>query len=183
MQSQQVVSSDLSIFNIPFIRTLIENKSSEITNLCIFDGLDGEYLNASGSDVNTGEEYINNEAEQKPQIDGGNRAEPTPSETEAANILTTIKSGDLLRNSDGKSENSATTTIAMTTLASPTSQSGQSGQDNVKILFNSEPANKTVTGNVAMKTVQKTTSVTYANSNTGDLDALASAALQASSGE
>lgn len=142
--------------------------------------LDGDYLNTSAGDANTGEEYINNEAEQKPQIDGGNRhAEPTPSDTEAANILTTIKSGDMMRNSDGKSDNSSTTTIALTTLASPTSVSGQSAQDNVKILFSSEPA-KTTTGNVAIKTVQK--SVTYANSNTGDLDALASAALQASSG-
>lgn len=140
-------------------------------------------MNASAGETSTGEEYINNEAEQKPQSESGNRAEPTPSETEAANILTTIKSGDLLRNSDGKSESSATTTIAMTTLASPTSVSGQSAQENVKILFSSEPANKTATGNVAIKTVQKTTSVTYANSNTGDLDALASAALQASSGE
>lgn len=145
---------------------------------------DGDYLNTSAGEASTGEEYINNEAEQKPQTEGGNRhAEPTPSETEAANILTTIKSGDLLRNSDGRAESSATTTIAITTLASPTSVSGQSTQENVKILFSSEPANKTSTGNVAIKTVQKTTAVSYANSNTGDLDALASAALQASSGK
>ncbi|XP_031639467.1 host cell factor 2 isoform X2 [Contarinia nasturtii] len=143
---------------------------------------DADYLNASGSEVGTGEQYINNEAEQKPQTESGNRhTEPTPSDTEAANILTTIKSGDLLRNNDSKPENSATTTIAMTTLASPTSASGQSVQENVKILFSSEPAKNT--GNVAIKTVQKSTAgaVTYANSNTGDLDALASAALQASS--
>lgn len=140
-------------------------------------------MNTSAGEASTGEEYINNEAEQKPQTESsGNRAEPTPSETEAANILTTIKSGDLLRNSDGKGESSATTTMTMTTLASPTSVSGQSAQENVKILFSSEPA-KSASGNVAIKTVQKTTSVTYANSNTGDLDALASAALQASSGE
>lgn len=140
-------------------------------------------MNASGTEAGTGEEYINNEAEQKPQIESGNRhTEPTPSETEAANILTTIKSGDLLRTNDIKSENSATTTIAMTTLASPTSASGQSVQENVKILFSSEPTKNT--GNVAIKTVQKPTAgaVTYTNSNTGDLDALASAALQASSG-
>lgn len=139
-------------------------------------------MNTSG-EASTGEEYINNEAEQKPQIQGGNRhAEPTPSDTEAANILTTIKSGDLLRNNDGKPESSVPTTI--TTLASPTSISGQSVQENVKILFSSEPA-KITSGNVAIKTVQKTTAgaVTYSNSNTGDLDALASAALQASSGK
>lgn len=153
--------------------------------------LDGDYLNTSGTDA-TGEEYINNEAEQKTQTDGGgggigmgisNRhSEPTPSDTEAANILTTIKSGDLLRNSDGKLENSAnTTTITMTTLASPTSVGGHTAQDNVKILFSSEPsANKA--GTMLNKSVQKTTTVTYTNSNTGDLDALASAALQASSG-
>lgn len=141
--------------------------------------IDADYLNASG-----GEEYINNEAERKPQNDGGNRAEPTPSETEAANILTTIKSGDLLRNIDGKPESSVTQTITMKTLASPTSVAGQSMQENVKILYNNEPA-KTNTGNIAIKTVQKSTAgaVTYANSNTGDLDALASAALQASSGK
>lgn len=139
-------------------------------------------MNTSG-EVSTGEEYINNEAEQKPQHEGGNRhAEPTPSDTEAANILTTIKSGDLLRNNDGKPESSVQTSI--TTLASPTSVSGQSVQENVKILFSSEPA-KNTSGHVAIKTVQKTTAgaVTYSNSNTGDLDALASAALQASSGK
>lgn len=139
-------------------------------------------MNTSGGEASTGEEYINNEAEQKPQSESGNRhAEPTPSDTEAANILTTIKSGDLLRNNDGKADGSTPTTITMTTLASPTSGSGHNAQENVKILFSSEPAHKT-TGNVAIKTVQKTT-VSYANSNTGDLDALASAALQASSGE
>lgn len=147
---------------------------------------DGDYLNSSGADATgTGEEYINNEAEQKPQIDGigigggsSRHTEPTPSDTEAANILTTIKSGDLLRNSDIKSESSA---ITMTTLASHTSVAGQNSQDNVKILFSSEPANKIGTNTVS-KSVQKTTTVTYTNSNTGDLDALASAALQASSG-
>lgn len=153
-----------------------------------FLGLDGDYLNTSGTDA-TGEEYINNEAEQKTQIDGAgggggisNRhTEPTPSETEAANILTTIKSGDLLRNSDGKSESSVnTTTITMTSLASPTSAAGQNAHENVKILFSSEPANKS--GTMLNKSIQKTTTVTYTNSNTGDLDALASAALQASAG-
>lgn len=151
--------------------------------------LDGDYLNSSGADaIGTGEEYINNEAEQKTQTGGagggglsGRHTEPTPSETEAANILTTIKSGDLLRNSDSKTDGSAnTTTITMTTLASPTSVAGQNAQDNVKILFSSEPANKA--GTVSNKSVQKPTMVTYTNSNTGDLDALASAALQASSG-
>lgn len=137
-------------------------------------------MNASGN-ATTSEIFVNNETEQKPHPDNNRHAEPTPSETEAANILTTIKSGDLLRNNDGKSENSVTTTITMTTLASPTSVSGQNIQENVKILFSSEPA-KTTTGNIAIKTVQKTTAgaVTYTNSNTGDLDALASAALQAS---
>ncbi|XP_055311476.1 host cell factor 1 isoform X3 [Sitodiplosis mosellana] len=157
--------------------TADEQKNNAVTTS------DADYLNTSG-DTNTGEEYINNEAEQKPQTEGGNRhAEPTPSDTEAANILTTIKSGDLLRNNDVKPESSVTTTITMTSLASPTSAAGQSVQENVKILFSSEPV-KTTTGNVAIKTVQKSTAgaVTYANSNTGDLDALASAALQASSG-
>lgn len=111
----------------------------------------------------------------------GRHTEPTPSETEAANILTTIKSGDLLRNND-KSDNSVTTTIAMSTLASPTSTSNQ---ENVKILFNNEPANK-LTTNIAVKSVQKSSvgpSTTFSSSNTGDLDALASAALQASTGK
>lgn len=94
---------------------------------------------------------------------------PTPSETEAANILTTIKSGDLLRNNDIKSENGNTISI---------SQSG--GEDNVKILFSSESSH--VASSMAGKITQKTTGniTTYATS--GDLDALASAALQASSG-
>lgn len=164
-------------------------------SLNAFSALDGDYLNTSGADATgTGEEYINNEAEQKPQIDGdggisivgvgGRHSEPTPSDTEAANILTTIKSGDLLRNSDGKPEGSAnTTTITLTTLASHTSMAGQNAQDNVKILFNNEPANKIGGTNTVSKSVQKATTVTYTNSNTGDLDALASAALQASSGE
>lgn len=95
---------------------------------------------------------------------------PTPSETEAANILTTIKSGDLLRNNDIKSENGNTISI---------SQSG--GEDNVKILFSSDSSH--VTSNMAGKISQKSTGnmTTYATS--GDLDALASAALQASSGK
>lgn len=69
----------------------------------------------------------------------------------------------------------------MTALASPTSTSNQ---ENVKILFNNEPAGKT-TVNLAVKNVQKTTAGTasFSNSNTGDLDALASAALQASTGK
>lgn len=94
---------------------------------------------------------------------------PTPSETEAANILTTIKSGELLRNNDIKSENGNTISV---------SQSG--GEDNVKILFSSDPSLNA--SNAAVKGLQKSTinNTTYANS--GDLDALASAALQASSG-
>lgn len=52
-----------------------------------------EYLIAN-ADIADAEEFITREAEQKPQ--------PTPSENEAANILTSIKSGDLLRgNIDG----------------------------------------------------------------------------------
>lgn len=47
-----------------------------------------EYLIAN-ADIADAEEFITREAEQKPQ--------PTPSENEAANILTSIKSGDLLR--------------------------------------------------------------------------------------
>lgn len=153
-----------------------------------------EYLNTSGTEANAAEDYLNSGAEQKPETEqiqsqqpSGRHAEPTPSDTEAANILTTIKSGDLLRNNDSK-DGTAATTIAITTLASPTTTSSQQIDDNVKILFNSEPVSKSISnsGNVAIKTVQKTTAgavTTYsATSNTGDLDALASAALQASSG-
>lgn len=87
------------------------------------------------------------------------KAGPTPSETEAANILTTIKSGDLLRNNDIKSENGSITL----------------NDENVTILFSSDPS---VTNSNASGKKQIST---YANS--GDLDALASAALQASSGK
>lgn len=96
---------------------------------------------------------------------------PTPSETEAANILTTIKSGELLRNNDIKSENGNTITVT---------QSG--GEDNVKILFSSDSSH--IASSTAVKNLQKSTgnnTTTYATS--GDLDALASAALQASSGK
>lgn len=94
---------------------------------------------------------------------------PTPSETEAANILTTIKSGDLLRNNDLKSENGNTISV---------SQSG--GEDNVKILFSSDSSH--IASSTAVKNLQKSTAnIAYATS--GDLDALASAALQASSGK
>lgn len=88
---------------------------------------------------------------------------PTPSETEAANILTTIKSGDLLRNNDIKSD---------------VTQAGN--EDNVKILFSSDSSHTAT--NTAVKNLQKSAGniTTYATS--GDLDALASAALQASSG-
>lgn len=96
-------------------------------------------------------------------------AGPTPSETEAANILTTIKSGELLRNNDIKSENGNTISV---------SQSG--GDDNVKILFSSDSSH--IASSTAVKNLQKASGniTTYATS--GDLDALASAALQASSG-
>lgn len=92
---------------------------------------------------------------------------PTPSETEAANILTTIKSGDLLRNNEIKTESS-------NTLGSPPG-------DNVKILYNSDPS-PTIKSNVGLKNVQSNSAVTT-YSATGDLDALASAALQASTGK
>lgn len=150
-----------------------------------------EYLNTDG---NAGENYLHTELEQKQQSEqtqtqqsSGRHAEPTPSDTEAANILTTIKSGDLLRTNDNK-DISVANTIAMTTLSSAISTSSQNIDDNVKILFNSEPQNKTggqIT-NIAIKTVQKTAGAVTSYSttaNTGDLDALASAALQASSGK
>lgn len=153
------------------------------------------YLNTiSGSETtnantSTGEEYINtnDSDEQSGQIPSQRRqkhhAEPTASDTEAANILTTIKSGELLRNNDIKTENG-------NILSSPTSMSigGHTLDDNVKILFNNEPAivtsSKSGVSGMAIKTVQKSagTITTYTTSNTGDLDALASAALQASSG-
>lgn len=139
-----------------------------------------DYINTSGLEPSAGDEYLNSEAEQKPQHSSGRHTEPTPSDTEAANILTTIKSGDLLRSND-KSDNSVTTTMAIKTLASPTSTSNQ---ENVKILYNNEPANKTTTTTThIVKTVQKSPATTFSNSNTGDLDALASAALQASTGK
>lgn len=132
-----------------------------------------EYLNTS-ADSNAADEFLNREAEQKSHTD---QHGPTPSETEAANILTTIKSGDLLRNNDNnKTDNSAINPLSI----------GNQREENVKILFNNEPVSKTNSGNVAIKTVQKTTATavnTFSNSNTGDLDALASAALQASSGK
>lgn len=102
--------------------------------------------------------------------------EPTASETEAANILTIIKSGELLL-----SRNDETTG----TSGAATGQTN--GDGNVTILFNNElhttkgssvsasPASSTNT-----KTIQKTVAFT---SNTGHLDALASAALQASTNE
>lgn len=149
-----------------------------------------DYINTSGLESSAGDEYLNSEAEQKPQQSSGRHTEPTPSDTEAANILTTIKSGDLLRNND-KSDNSVTTTMAIKTLASPTSTSNQ---ENVKILFNATattaheryiglPTLTTSTTTNIVKTVQKTPATTFSNSNTGDLDALASAALQASTGK
>lgn len=69
----------------------------------------------------------------------------------------------------------------MTKLAAPTSTSNQ---ENVKILFNNEPANKATThggGKSAQKSTPGSTT-NFSSSNTGDLDALASAALQASTG-
>lgn len=58
----------------------------------------GEYL-IGNADMNAAEEFITREAKQKEQ---SNQTGPTPSESEAANILTSIKSGDLLRGNDGK---------------------------------------------------------------------------------
>lgn len=100
--------------------------------------------------------------------------EPTASETEAANILTIIKSGELLL-----SRNDETTTA---------SAAGQTnGDGNVTILFNNEPhttkgssVSASPVSSTNTKTIQKTVGFT---SNTGHLDALASAALQASTNE
>lgn len=100
--------------------------------------------------------------------------EPTASETEAANILTIIKSGELLL-----SRNDETTA---------TSAAGQTnGDGNVTILFNNEPhttkgssVSASPVSSANTKTIQKSVAFT---SNTGHLDALASAALQASTNE
>lgn len=108
--------------------------------------------------------------------------EPTPSETEAANILTqltTIKSGDLLRGNDTKSE----TILITTTAASGSSKvSSSNSDDTVKILFNNEPALITTTKNGGSKVSQKINTSNSFISGTEHLDALASAALQASTG-
>lgn len=102
--------------------------------------------------------------------------EPTASDTEAANILTTIKSGEMLRNNDLKTENIliTPTTTGIMKVSSPS-------DDVVKILFNNEPALINTTKNGSAKSSQKTSN-SFIASNTGHLDALASAALQASSG-
>lgn len=57
--------------------------------------------------------------------------------------------------------------------------------DNVKILFNNEPAATVTQKGVQLKVMQKSSQggTTYTTSNTGHLDALASAALQASTGK
>ncbi len=102
--------------------------------------------------------------------------EPTASETEAANILTIIKSGELLL-----SRNDETTPTSGTT-------TGQTnGDGNVTILFNNEPhttkgssVSASPVSSTNTKTIQKSVGFT---SNTGHLDALASAALQASTNE
>ncbi|KAG4078740.1 hypothetical protein HA402_015330 [Bradysia odoriphaga] len=100
--------------------------------------------------------------------------EPTASETEAANILTIIKSGELLL-----SRNDETTPTTTTTTTGQTN-----GDGNVTILFNNEPhttkgssASASPVSSTNTKTIQKSVGFT---SNTGHLDALASAALQAS---
>lgn len=148
-----------------------------------------KYLNNKAS---TGDEYLQQDEQQtdiqqqqllQTQQSGRPHTDPTPSETEAANILTTIKSGELLRNNDIKGDNNnSQTTIAVTTLSSPTLSTAT--DENVKILFNNEPAGKK-NGAGQVKTTQKTTTAltTYTTTNTGHLDALASAALQASSGK
>lgn len=102
--------------------------------------------------------------------------EPTASETEAANILTIIKSGELLL-----SRNDETTP----TSGAVTGQTN--GDGNVTILFNNEPhttkgssVSASPVSSTTTKTIQKSVGFT---SNTGHLDALASAALQASTNE
>lgn len=103
--------------------------------------------------------------------------EPTASETEAANILTIIKSGELLL-----SRPDETTTTPGTTTTGQTN-----GEGNVTILFNNEPhttkgssVSASPVSATNTKTIQKTVGFTP---NTGHLDALASAALQASTNE
>lgn len=112
--------------------------------------------------------------QQQPQSQ--TRNEPTPSDTEAANILTTIKSGDMLRNTELKTEN-----MLITTTSSSSLKSISSSCEDVKILFNNEPAIITTSKNGSMKSSQKNNN-SFITANTGHLDALASAALQASSG-
>lgn len=112
----------------------------------------------------------------------GDRHEPTASETEAANILTIIKSGELLHTRPSDSP------------ASTITSSAQDGGGNVTILFNNEPHTTNVTSPKHLTTGVVTASAsvsstivtasprqkTVYSSNTGHLDALASAALQAS---
>lgn len=125
--------------------------------------------NANASETALGDAYSKDEQDATAATatvavsQANQQAGPTPSETEAANILTTIKSGDLLRNNDIKSD---------------VTQAGN--EDNVKILFSSDSSHTAT--NAAVKNLQKSAGniTTYATS--GDLDALASAALQASSG-
>lgn len=111
--------------------------------------------------------------------------EPTASETEAANILTIIKSGELLLS---RNDESSTTTPTTTSAISGQPTAGQTnGDGNVTILFNNEPhttkgssVSASPVSSANTKTIQKTVGFT---SNTGHLDALASAALQASTNE
>lgn len=138
-----------------------------------------EYLNTSSDEqklAQSGDEFIKIESapeNNEQSLVTSTQSGPTPSETEAANILTTIKSGDLLRNNDIKIENGSV--VAITTLSSPTSV-----DDNVKILFSSDHSSVATTkAGTNIKTEKKSNIVTtYASA--GDLDALASAALQAS---
>ena len=164
-----------------------------------------EYMDQSGSagDDNHHQQKAiesgNSHNTQQQRID-----EPTASETEAANILTIIKSGELLlsRPADTHDSNTTTTSSSSTIQTQHDSGDNNANDGNVKILFNNEPhittnqqqsattsntklgtAATTITAasNNSNKSQQIKNVTTSYSSNTGHLDALASAALQASS--
>lgn len=155
--------------------------SAEATELNESSGSDGDAqqdANATETDAGGTDEATTLLTIEEPQLklEPRSTTEPTASETEAANILTTIKSGEMLRNNDLKTEN-----IIITPTTTGTIKVSSPSDDVVKILFNNEPAVIT-TKNGSAKSSQKTTN-SFIASNTGHLDALASAALQASSGK
>lgn len=155
--------------------------STEANELNETSGSDGDAqqdANATetGADA-VGTDETTTAEEPQLKLEPRSTTEPTPSDTEAANILTTIKSGEMLRHNDLKTEN-----IIITPSTTGTIKVSSPSDDVVKILFNNEPAVITTTKNGSAKSSQKSTN-SFIASNTGHLDALASAALQASSGK